>query len=119
MIGGCFLHGCVMTSASYRKNFDKINNNKAVSLKELYKGFLAMKNMALSIFFGQMMNFINIPGILFSSGPSEDYLSAGVWIVVANLTVGFSDTLGKAIGGTRFYAKVRKAHFWLMIGCNI
>ena len=75
------------------------------------------------------MNFINIPGVIFSSVPQDEIwkikdgrkLNIGAWVVSCNLVVGFSDFIGKATGGRGCLKKIffRNIYFVIMIICNI
>lgn len=73
--------------------------------------------------FGYAMNYVNIPGVVFSSLPIKDNFfqnNNGYWVVTCNVAVGLSDLIGKSCGGRGIFRQpsFRILHFIIMLICN-
>ena len=61
-------------------NMRKIKRLRTMDFKEFFQGFKTIYGVASSVMFGYMMNFVNVPGVMFSSRVSffYNFISRGI-----------------------------------------
>ena len=58
---------CMKKDKFLKGNLKKIKKMRTMGFREFFNGFKIIDKRASSLMFGYMMNFVNIPGVVFSS----------------------------------------------------
>ena len=80
VVCGVALHFWFRKDEFFVGNMRKIKRLRTMDFKEFFQGFKTIYGVASSVMFGYMMNFVNVPGVMFSSRVSffYNFISRGI-----------------------------------------
>jgi hypothetical protein len=67
VVCGVAMHCWFKGDEFFVENLRKVKRLRTMGFKEFFEGFKVIPGVASSVMFAYMMNFVNVPGVLFSS----------------------------------------------------